>query len=140
MVLPDPRHADIVRPEEFEHPPHERGPQERHVARGQVGRFDGITQRRQPGRQPLERTAALFLVAHHRDLAGQRRQILARGRDHDDRPDRLAQQAHDAREHQLITEGQPRFRPPHTLALPATQHDPADVAHAVYYRTGRMPW
>lgn len=126
VVLSNAWDANGAVAEKLGEPPDKCRTQERHVARGQVSSVRTTAQRCQTRRQTLERAAAHLFVADDRDLGGQRRHVLTRGGHDDHRLDRLAQQADDARQHGLAGKRQPRFRPTHTAALPATENDAGD--------------
>src|SRR5947209_20530564 len=105
--------------------------QEGHVAGGKVRRVDAILQGCQARGEALKRAASLLLIPDNYDAGGQRRYLLIGSSDDDNRLHGFGQQADDTLQHELAAKGQPCFGPAHTLALAATENNPADV----HYRT-----
>ena len=76
---------------------------------------------------PCSGPEPLACVRHHAGLRGQRRQLLAEGRDDDQRAalDRLADDPGDVLEQRHAVPVEPRLRAPHPLRAPSGQHNAA---------------
>ena len=123
----DVHHGNVVTARELNHPAHERGNEQRHVAAGDVCLLDGRRQRLQAGPQAFEGAATFTLVAGHRHRRWQVGKQLFGRRDDDDRRDHGRQQPDHALQHRLGTKGQERLRRAHPRRLPTAEHDPAAV-------------
>ena len=117
-------HVHIIARGGGDHGVHEGGMEQRHVGRRDIGPVGAVADGRQPGREALERAAALARVVDQLHAVGQRRQLLSGGAHHDHRTvDRPRHDAGDAVQQRRAVPFERGLRPAHARRPAPGQHD-----------------